>query len=254
MDTDLLGLSKVCVAKYEMKKGPAGEAVSLADGQPWTNILRSDAIAACKKNGERYDLISNSLWTFMARKVASYGENWSSSVEHVGRLNIGNAGKIANQALPASQNDNDSCFQTGQKCSLSEWSFARRTHSLPSGEIFWDLSGNVSEWVTETLGDLAVLKSSPLSLLDFAKEPYSKFGPLVNCDNPLIENTHCGFGSLQIPRNAKERPLKVGIARGGHWEQEIIVPGIFSTALGLAIIKQEENPQLGFRCIYLPNK
>lgn len=240
-------LSRVCVAKYEMRKGANGQAVSQPQGLPWTMVKLKEAIAACQKNGDRYDLISNEIWTLVARDIASVPENWSSGAEYVGRLNVGHANKSPNAPLAASTNDQDACFGLTEKCSQSVWSFFRRTHVLPNNVILWDFSGNVAEWIKDTSPLLNTDNHVAFSLVKFNNPPFSRFGPTTNCDNPELSNMFCGFGAF---KNAKVAH-KNGICRGGHWEQgSPDVSGVFATAINLNIWDRDKH--LGFRCVYRP--
>lgn len=240
-------LSRVCVAKYEMKKGPNGQAVSQPQGQPWTNISQKDAIALCQKSGDRYDLISNELWTLIARDISSVPENWSSGAEYVGRLNVGHANKTPNNSLAASTTDKDACFGLPVKCSNTEWNYYRRTHILPNNVVIWDLAGNAAEWVKDAAPRFEPNLHVAFSLSKFNNPPMSRFGPSTNCDNPELANMFCGYGFLKIGA----KPKKVAIVRGAHWEQaspEVV--GVFSTAVTMYF--SDTDPHVGFRCIYKP--
>lgn len=240
---------RVCVAKYEMKQASGGIAVSRPTGAPWVNISRPQAIEACKKNGDRYDLISNEIWTLLARDIASVPENWSSGAEYIGRINNGHAYKTPNRALEASPDDNNSCYLLDTKCTRLEWKNNRRTHALPDNTVIWDFAGNVSEWIKDVLPVQDTETFIGFSLAKFQNPPYSRFGPITNCDNPLVENMFCGYGVIQ---NIKD-PRKTAVARGGHWNQAgPEVTGIFTTSIALR--PKDQSPSLGFRCIYKPLK
>jgi hypothetical protein len=139
-----------CVAKYEMKN-QAGIAVSTATDAVWNNVTHPNAISACQALGAGYELISNEQWMAIARNIEQNAVNWSSGVVNSGSLNVGHADNLPAAAVLASADDNDACINTGQSCSGSTWDSQRRTHVLSNGQVIWDFSGNVSEWVNKVV-------------------------------------------------------------------------------------------------------
>jgi hypothetical protein len=131
--------------------------------------------------------------------------------------------------------------------SLAIWNDSRRTHVLSTGEIIWDLSGNVAEWVSGSVESITKAPAMHFSRSNLKSPPFSYFGPRVNCDKAGQENEYCGFGSFQ-PANSSDKFNN--IVRGGHWKQFISITGIFTTSVGLS--PEEKDSRLGFRCIYRP--
>lgn len=234
-----------CIAKYEMKKGQNGEAVSRPNQTPWMNITHDEAISACKKNGKGYDLVSNHLWTLVARDIADTKINWSTRIPYSGALNIGHADTEPDRALAASFNDNLSCFETNQNCSLAVWDLQRRTHTLSNGEIIWDFAGNAAEWIKD-LNDKKQIEAPQgyISNIDPFDQRYSSFGPTKKCLTNNVENYYCGLGyywTHDVHKNA--------MGRSGFWKHKsAFMAGIFS--LGVDVRSYRRYEFMGFRCIY----
>ncbi len=248
--THIFGTKTVCIAKYEMRKGSDGEAVSTPKGLPWTNITLDEAIQACKANGSRYDLMSNQLWTVVAREIADVPENWSSGKEYVGRLNTGNVTNEPNRLLSATEDDEDACNQTGNSCSPYVWQNGRRTFAMASTQVLWDFSGNAAEWVTQSMSRFKNVPVSPFVLVDFRNPPVSRFGPYKACDKIDADSFYCGYGSMiVIPRGS---PKRAAIARGGKVGNGRTIGGVFTVIVGLEAT--DKDPNLGFRCTFLPLK
>lgn len=239
---------KFCVAKYEMKKGPEARAVSHPKGLPWDNLTREEAISACKRNGDRYDLIDTIAWTDVARMIANVPENWSKGIIYEGHLNIGHASATPPRTLEASSDDDDSCYQLSEKCSLTQWKPMRRVHILPNQEIIWDFSGNVSEFMNDKFISKMRIESSYISMMNFKQPGFARFAPRANCTDPASkENLYCGYGWFW-KANTLADPV---IARGGHWDNKgDMAAGIFSAIVRLS--DGEKYPKVGFRCVFEP--
>ena len=217
---------------------------------PWDNLTREEAISASKRNGDRYDLIDTIAWTGVARLIASVPENWSTQKIYEGHLNIGHASPVPPQTLEASSNDDDSCYQLSEKCSLSQWKPMRRVHILPNQEIIWDFSGNVSEFMNDKFISKTRIESSYISMMNFKNPGVARFAPRVNCNEPASkENYYCGYGWFW-KANTLADPV---IARGGHWDNKAeMSAGIFSAIVRLS--DGERYPKVGFRCVFAPMK
>ncbi len=240
----LTNTSDVCVAKYEAKQDQ-NRAQSIPQGLPWNQISRDNAIVACRANGPQYDLIANKEWQSVARSIEAVPENWDTNSDRTGLLNVGHIDGAPASALAASADDNDSCFGTGQTCSLAIWNSQRRTHRLSSGEIIWDIGGNLEEWVsdqpTQVWGP-----DSPIALLT-NQTPYlmgakDMFGPFGD------------FGSLLSPygnlgQAIFSNPLGTAISRGGRYSNGGSLPGIFNLDMNL---NGAPRNQTTFRCVFRP--
>jgi hypothetical protein len=160
-----------CVAKYEMKLmgnddpwteflsdgltyfNRVGVAESRASGRPWSGLSRDTALATCRALGRDYDLISNAQWIQLGHEIESEASNWSAGSVAQGRLNRGHSEGSPSEPLAAGD-DSNPCFGiTGDVagCAADSWHVLKRTHRLGSGEVVWDLSGNLMEWVRDDL-------------------------------------------------------------------------------------------------------
>jgi len=129
-----------CVMKYEAKN-VGGVATSQADGAPWVSINQTDAIAECSDIGAHLCTV-NEVQT-INRNIEAQGANWNSTVVGTGSLWKGHEDNSPANALVASSNDSDYYSGTGD----SGTSLQRRTHTLSNGNVIWDWSGNVYEWM-----------------------------------------------------------------------------------------------------------
>ena len=100
-------------------------------------------------------MISNDEWQNIARDIEMQPQNWSSGNIGVGHLNRGHSDSDPNNPLAASTDDNEDCVGTnnevgGGNDSCGGHSSQRRTHVLSNGEVIWDFSGNVVEFMLDT--------------------------------------------------------------------------------------------------------
>ena len=247
-----------CVAKYEMKQ-VSNKILSQPEGTPYANINRNDAINKCASMGANYDLITNDEWQTLARHIESVDSNWNSSSGHP-RLNIGHHTLSYNNRespVPAHPDDNKSCFGTPQTCNLDTWNLHRRTHQLPNGEIIWDLSGNVSEWVKDNnkakfyQGYIAQLTTShsggrgsfaPGSIVRTAK---GHFGSMGNYRESALQEGRGGLGVFIVRESGY-------LIRGSHSNNSS--PSGWSGLFAAHGVSQDQENYsadiIGFRCIY----
>lgn len=241
-----------CVAKYEMKCASdvtgmacSGEALSQMANRPWVNITQSVAASKCMALGSEYHLITNPEWMTLARNIENQNQNWSlGSVNH-GALNQGHSDGFPVNSLTAS-NDNDSCTGTGQSCSHSIWNTQRRTHRLSNGEVIWDLSGNVIDWINwNVLTD----KSSPQNSFI---EINADSAPTSTMTETTFQSTNKTMTTNQGIGNYFPGSDGVGGAalRGGSC-CTMENAGVF--ALKLDLIPATSAITIGFRCAYQPN-
>jgi len=242
-----------CVMQYEAKAklnagggfDSDGLSVSLAthkpashaDGMPWRSINRNDARTECQSLGAGYDLISNAQWQTIARNLELQVSNWTSGTVGSGCIFQGNNGE-ANCGYDGANPENSS-------------SNARGIFTLSTGQVLYDFSGNVYEWVLDdnstsydanaffrnitgathtTMGTLA--DGVPRS----AK---AQFGPSGSSYTGTNNNSGLGFGFIN--------PSAGAVNRGGNWSLGGNA-GIFYTSLFRLATYSEVN--LGFRCVY----
>ncbi|MFK7872902.1 MAG: hypothetical protein AB8C84_06970 [Oligoflexales bacterium] len=178
------GTSDFCVMKYEAHNN-SGTPGSAAAGIPWVNINQTIAISECASIGANYHLITNEEWMTIAANIAEVDENWSGGTVGSGQLNRGHSDNSPTSRLASSADDNDSCVGTGQTCDSSTWHSQRRTHKLSTGDVIWDIAGNVLE------------KTSKY-------EPDNKVNPLANYQEFSITLTDAASWVVKdiIPRNS----------------------------------------------------
>lgn len=147
------GTSNFCVMKYEAKNDGSSNAVSQASGTPWVSINRANAIDRATAACSGCHLISEAEWLTLAYNVMSVPSNWSGGSVGTGYIYGGHVYNNPGTPLAASTDDTDGLNGitggTGSSSNLN----SRRTLTLTNGEVIWDVSGNVYEWVN---ADLAV--------------------------------------------------------------------------------------------------
>ncbi|MEA9355759.1 hypothetical protein SHI21_06090 [Bacteriovorax sp. PP10] len=230
-----------CVAKYEMKDDGYGTPASVAAGTPWVSIDRSAARAKCQSLGGSYDLISNDQWQTIARNIAGVASNWSSGIVATGQINWGHSDGTPGNALAAVTDDNDPCNGTGQTCSSTVWDSQRRTHKLSNGNVIWDLSANLYEWVTN---DLTVAYSTNyfVSTMTNGDNEQNRYGADMATICPARwASPYCGMGAARIGFNGG------AIGRGGEWTMGDQA-GIFTTSMEAPANYAANN--VGFRCVF----
>ena len=252
-----------CVMKHEAKNAGAdttGDAtddipVSKAAGTPWVDINWNNSLQKCEDLGATsYDLISNDEWQSIARNIENVASNWSTGVVgNEGGLNQGHSDNTPSNPLMASSDDNKACENTGQTCSSSTWDSQRRTHTLSNGEVIWDMSGNVDEWIKdqnstifENTAYISQITNTnypdPKSLSGDTRTPKGHFGPSGD-HTDLSSSPYGGLGYGALGVFGEEG---VGILRGGDYSRNVN-NGVFSTRLDIQ--DAATNGKIGFRCV-----
>jgi formylglycine-generating enzyme required for sulfatase activity len=245
------GGDSFCVARYEMKSDEARGTVTEALGVPWVSISQKSAITRCKELGERYDLISNTQWQTIARNIEGVPANWSSGVVGSGYIFEGHGDGTPSAPLEVLDQE-DPFSGTGQTGGDQ-----KRTHLLSSGEVIWDFSGNVWEWVKD-LNSTDYGANGYMSLISDITNPNSgslddgisrtlknQFGPAGNYFLTSSPYGHLGHAFVFLGTAG-------GIVRGGSFVNETtaLEGGIYSVKTNLDPDIQSGN--IGFRCVYLP--
>ena len=252
-----------CVAKYEMKNDGAGNAVSQALKPPWVNINRPDAIAKCKAMGQGVDLITNDEWQTLARNIELVGSNWDGGKVGFGiGLNHGHSTGNQAQALEASSDDNDACFNANGDCDGNTWHHQRRTNFLSNKEVIWDLGGNAHEWVKDdNVANYGINQVSMLVLHllhDTFREDKNRgeqrsvpdrFGPAGNYPGMSKLRYQGGFGWGFLVLNGG------AVIRGGSAYTTLSPSNRQSSGIFTADLNYKPIHKwivLGFRCTYHP--
>jgi|GEM_PF-1266968 len=244
-----LGTSAFCVMKYEAKN-VASTATPEAAGLPWATIARgansstaSSAWKACADLGTNFDLISNAQWQAIGRSIEATISNWSNgSNSGQNFINYGHSDGSAGRL--AASTDDDPCAGTGQtNCSNNahaDWS-QKRTHSLATGDVVWDIAGNVMEWVkddnAQSWGTTAYVNQMFTPNYDL-----SKWGASTNyLDKSSSPRGGLGYGIVGASAG--------GVLRGGNYADDFSA-GIYASELSCAAT--HSSILIGFRCIYQP--
>ncbi len=249
--------SDFCVMKYEAKYDDSDNAVSKASGLPVGGITRGDAITKCQGIGEGYDLMTNDEWQTIARNIESVDSNWS-VLSGIAALSLGFSQALANDPVEASENDNEGCHGAVVDCD-SFWDLNKRIHALSNGEVVWDISGNVSEWVKDdkegSYGNTTVSiykltrESNPneLSLsggtTTTPRVAKDQFGPDKDYGHL---NRFSGLGQGFFTRSSSFE----GILRGCSTSHADLHCGVFYVSFANPLV---EGINVGFRCVYHPS-
>jgi hypothetical protein len=248
-------------------------AVSVPTNRPWVNIPHSDptkpidAVRACEKTGPGYSLVNNAQWQAIAREIEVNSRNWSERTPFGSSENLLNRGHSDFTTLittggrsyrtnPAHGIDFDGCYHTMTNSfdgSLvppdcgGQWHPNKRTHTLSSGAIIWDISGNVREWALDLTAN-----SDLTSLIDFVSSgPFGvnkeanqlKWGPSLDHSS----KTATYFGGLgQFYGGLTQGSAVIRGGQSSYFNQV----GIFSAYLNHA--PNEILNGVGFRCAYAP--
>lgn len=215
---------------------------SNSSGNPWRMLDAETAKNECQSLGDNYDLISNLEWMTIAENIEAQDTNWSNGTVADGCLFRGNNG------------EDDSC---GYDAGLIESGIGRSTKAsmtLSNGEIIWDFSGNVTEWVDWGMSD--VFTRAPVYCDDSWGDITSDF-----CDGLFLDTDFLPFNPKAIPTSTYRNTYGIGqieggpggvITRGGAYNYDLYA-GIFNASLSQSSSTARE--EIGFRCVYrIPHK
>jgi len=249
-----LGTSDFCVMKYEAKN-VSGVATSQSALTPWVDINQMDTRANCSSLGMGYHLITDAEWITIAKLAENDASNWDTGVVGVGVLYEGHNDALPNYALVANVNDNNGYYLTGQTTGNQ-----RRTLNI-SGNMIWDLAGNVMEWDNDTIPYLSRYYGGGNNWMSYSSDDGT--GKII---------TSPTFPSLKLPSNGWNANQGMGryldglnlagtwndtsytgsisgFLRGGAWDNWDDA-GVFSLSLDIAPITFFTS--YGFRCAYSP--
>ena len=185
------------------------------------------------------------------KNVAS---NWATGVVgNAGGLSVGHSDGNPSNPLAASSDDNNACHETGDTCDGSTWHRERRTHTLSNGEVIWDMSGNVDEWMEDQNSNIfeeaAYISQitntnypNSKSLSGDTRTPKGHFGP----SGDYTDLSTSPYGGLGRGTLGAYGDTGSGIIRGGNYSRTVN-SGVFSTTLDI----QDATPRdkTGFRCV-----
>ncbi len=131
---------------------------SVPSGYPIANISHTTAKDYCAAIGAH--LLTNDEWMTIARNAEQVASDWTNNQVGNGALYSGHNDNSPATALPASGDDADGYYQTGNTAGSDQ----RRTLTLSNGSVVWDLPGNVWEHVQRSVnnvGDLTTTMALP---------------------------------------------------------------------------------------------
>jgi prepilin-type N-terminal cleavage/methylation domain-containing protein len=124
-------------------------AVSVPDGNPWVCINQYNAKVACESIGAH--LITNAEWMALARDIEAQDVNWTDGKVGEGVLRIGNAGSNSTNGSSYNGPKPDYVGRDPQTTTTDRSSTSPARLFLSNGQEVWDFSGNVWEWVNDTI-------------------------------------------------------------------------------------------------------
>ena len=216
-----------CVMKYAASNGGNGAAVARQGMTPWVNINRSSAATACAANGPGYHLITNAEWMTIARDIEANPVNWNRGEGPVGTGTLSRGNSNSNAASATSTDDNP---YSGTGITNGDWT-NKRTHTLSTDEVIWDMAGNVWQWVSDPLTRVGQSQWQEMSILPDANDRLL-FGP-----SGAFTSIH-GIGQI-VPGSAG------AVLRGGAWGDGASA-GVFAAYLNDSATDSDDY--VGFRC------
>ena len=234
-----------CIMKYEVKNN-GGNPDSRSDGKPWVNITQDDAKSECGSLGAGYHVLTNPEWMTVATNTVNIGSNWSGGSVGSGELARGHADDNPSEICEADANDANAyvegnCTGAAQGDDFNQ----KRTHTLSNGEVIWDLSANVWEWIDY---NNAADKPSPntdafyeysLPVVGTVTMPLTDLIPQIGIDN--LWNSSQSIGQYYPGVNGAGGALY----RGGSYFFGN-ASGVFGAAMELT--STSLGPDIGFRC------
>lgn len=235
-----------CVMKYPAKDNGGSVAVSKTTGFPWVNIGNSAASSACQSAGAR--LISNTQWQTVARNAENVAENWSGGSVGQGAMAQGHNDNNPPNTLDNNASDSEPYYGTGNSAVQAVgtgWE-QKRTHQLSNGEIVWDFSGNIWQWVSDSLLPSPAPSGSAWNWIEFSDT--SAFPASTTATNRLLLAPLGFFGSAQRIGRVywANNPSPVTFVRGCNWNCPDMA-GLFSVSTFIS-----SGNHVGFRCTSLP--
>lgn len=261
-----------CLMKYEAKCSQidgnncdfdvANEIpVSKPDGTPWVRIDQEEAKSECESIGAGYHLVTNNEWMTVTTNITNNPNNWSGNSIGSGTLNRGHSDNSPVVACAANVDDSKSFVEDdgGDDCTnhgpgVEDDETQKRTHLLSSGEIIWDLAGNIWEYIdfstddypTTNITELGTGRSVEftLPLIGTKEVKVVDLIPQIAIDNEW--NSTQSIGKYYRHNVNADRPL-AAMRRGGYWNDNV-TSGLFGADFA------EPNfisGALGFRCAVL---
>ena len=249
--------NEFCIMKYEARN-VGGVATSQPTGAPWTNISQTSAISTAAAACSGCRLMTDAEWMTLAANIYGVGSNWSGGSVGSGYVFAGHTDGSPAAAIDASTDDSNGYINTGntsgQTASTSgvQGNSQRRTHTLNTGEVVWDLMGNVWEQTSGTLGagQLPGLVSDGPFVWRQWNTAGMVWGGLSDLSKPgAVSPAAASYSSAQgigMIYTSRADGSTRSMSRGGNWGSNVYA-GIFS--LLLQNNPTNTNANVGFRVV-----
>jgi len=207
-----------------------------------TYVSHIEAKNACESLGSGYKLINRSEWVAIARDVENIANNWNNLVVGEGFLYRGHSSNSPNRVIGVS-NISDYYSDIVNAEGIEQ----RRVMFISSGEVVWDLAGNVMEWNNDKFNSNAESSFGKPSETWYewttVSESYDSFKPL----NKSLTSAN-GIGMLYAdPNNAYPSGTQHAFLSGGAFNSGSGA-GIFNLQVDIA--PEGSFYHIGFRCSY----
>ena len=245
------GTNDFCVMKYEAKNS-SGSPSSQSSGTPWVDISQLSAKSECESLGVGYHLITNPEWMTIAANAAGVNKNWSLGSVGSGELARGHSDRSPLQACAADASDTNAYVQDNCDGLASGTFNQRRTHILSTGDVLWDLSGNVYDLVDYYNQNDRPDMPDPLVYAEFNTLTPTVTLPLRDLipTNEVKSYWDDAWNSSQsIGQYWKGTNVNEGVMlRGAEYDEETAA-GLFYAAFDFSPTRT--HPDVGFRCTFV---
>jgi len=177
----------------------------------------------------------------IARNIEAQSVNWTGGSVGSGGLWRGHSDSSPNNALAASA-DNDPYNGTGNVSPSIE----RRTHTLSNGETIWDMSGNISEWTSDTILE----QNKPNTNSGGFWQQWTAISNFGTLSYGLTRPSNTTWNSTQNMGQYYAGPVSgtttFAFRRGGDWNTGTNA-GVFTLVLDHT--PSSASDAIGFRCV-----
>jgi len=258
-----------CLMKYEAKQSGV-TAVSNYSSTPWVSINQTYASDRCSALGAGYHLIRDREWNTVASNVANAPANWftanagaSSGSPCLFGGHMECSGGSCAAAFNASSDDTQGYWNGPTNASVVTTATCpfvtanpsgrgletRRTMYLSTGDVIWDLTGNVWEWTDGTITSGSCAEGTmpaPCTGSDWKEYTAITNFYSLNYANVSSWNSNRGIGQIYVDADAASPSGNMhAFLRGGRWDN-----GAYAGAWALYLTYAPSTVSIGFgfRC------
>lgn len=230
--------------------GSSKAVVSVASGYPIANITQSTSSTRCTNvtlNSNASHLITNNEWMTIARNAEAQNSNWTNGTVGSGALFSGHNDNSPTTALVASSDDSNGYSGTGNSASSGQ----KRTLTLSNSAVIWDFSGNIFEWLSDTITDQANQPDSGTHAGSFGSTQFTALTGYGTLSYDAIRpanssyNSSQGMGIIYHCDTCSSNATTYALVRSAHWASTTQA-GAFTLALDTT--PSTSVSYLGFRC------